>query len=277
MVQPALFPMVVDVSPGPGLPCTITTTGAPAGRVFELVRMRNGYAWPGERVPGQHIADANGGVVVKDFLFPVDEDFAYALYDTYTSTLTSYEYPARWLNIPSNGVPWISDAVLPEKYNFNCTIIDDVNRVYPARVSQYAVVGQRFAITAGDVRSGWSGTLRLFAYNVGRPDAWIEAMSTGNPCLLRLPYSCKYRWLHEMYFTPLDINESRWGSQGRGYILDVDYVTVDIGDSAAYQTVTYALQTDNADAATMDYADLALNFAGRSYADLYLSQTGTAP
>jgi hypothetical protein len=137
------------------------------------------------------------------------------------------------------------------------------------------VVGQAARVTVGDIRSRSDGAFQLLALSHAERDTIIAAMSTGNPCQLRVPPACQ-TVLDEMVFTPLDIGEVRFGSHGLN-LLDVTFVEVDPSAVPVFVPVTYAGQKANATTAGLNYAGLAAAFVGKTYRDLYLSPTGIAP
>src|SRR4029078_578327 len=79
---------------------------------------------------------------------------------------------------------------------------------------------------------------------------------------------------------PLDIGDTRYGTAG-ACLLTVDFLEVDPGELATFKPVTYGVQKTNAAAAGLGYwqigppaTELALQFVGKTYRDMYLSPTG---
>jgi hypothetical protein len=162
------------------------------------------------------------------------------------------------------------------------TIVETGDRMRAGRVTPYYVMAQPYAVTVGDVRSASAGTLQLLCQSHADRDAVLYSMSTGNPCALRVPATCR-TVIDEMYFAPIDITETRLGSAGK-CLLSVDYVEIDLSDVTTFQPVSYGAQTQNAAAANLKYGSLlpspsglSLAFYGKTYADMYLSPTGIAP
>jgi hypothetical protein len=177
--------------------------------------------------------------------------------------------------VSSGGQPWISDNVFPETRYSPVWIVDIAPRTYPGRVTPYTVVGQKYRVTSGDMRSASDGSMTFLCFSHAARDQLINALSTGNPCSLRVPAACR-AVVDEMTFTPVDIDETRFGRSG-WCLLDVDFIEVDRSELPPFQAVTYATQKSNADAVALTYAGLSAAFLGWSYVDLYRSQTGIAP
>jgi hypothetical protein len=258
-------------------PNAVTVTGLTAGQ--QVVFMRS-YAGTVERVAGVFTADGTGTISQPDYLYPFDTPIIYLVYDTTATTLLgqSTATPA----VPSQGIPWIRDVVFPALRYSSVRIIDVTDRTRAARVNQYGVVAQPYAITTGDVRSGSTGTLSLYCVSHADRDAVLYAISTGNPCLMRIPKACQVI-VDEMTFTPLDVQETRVGVAG-ACVLTVDFVEVQLSEVGTFRPVSYAVQKANAAAAGLKYGSLlpapsglALNFVGKTYRDMYLSPTGIKP
>lgn len=248
----------------------VDVTGATPGAVFRLTR-----EWDTEQevISATMIADAGGAAHFEDFLYPLDTSFVYVLRDSTASTVVATSEPVG--PVPSLGQPWIRDTVLPVSRTTSVRIVGVTPRRYPARVTPYAVIGQQYAVTMGDVRSGSEGTFTLFCFTHAERNRVIYTMSSGNPCSLRIPTACRDA-IDEMQFTPLDINEVPFGSNG-GNLLTVDFIEVAPSELPSFAAVTYGQQTTNAAAATMNYAELSAAFLGKTYTDLYYSDTGIAP
>lgn len=264
------FGVVLTVAATPHQPVVVAISGASAGQVLTLVRERsNGVQ---SRVPGTLIANSSGDVALNDWLYPVDGLFRYLVYDSLGTTLL---LTSAYTSVPSGGFPWITDTVYSEAGNVAVRIVDFPSKTYPGRITPYTVVGTKYPVTVGDIRSGAQGTIRLLTLDHVERDMLLRALSFGTPCRLRVPAACA-GMVDEMYFAPLDVTEAPVGS-GTMSIMDVDYVEVAGADAAAFQAGTYAIQTANADAAGMTYAGLTTAFTGKTYRELYLSPTGIAP
>lgn len=230
-----------------------------------------------EPVPGTYVASHStsgpDSLIVDDWWFPLDTPYFYQLMDE-TGTVTIDVSPLADA-VPSGGTPWLRDVIYPSNRVSPATIVDVTNRVRPGRVTPYYQVQQQYAVTFGDVRSGSNGTLTLLCHSHAERDEVIYALSSGSPVSLRIPAPCRVV-VDEMYFTPVDIEETRFGTNG-ACVLTVDFVEVQVTDIPPFQAISYGIQTGNADAAGMDYDDLRSAFTARTYADLFLSQTGIAP
>lgn len=264
------FGVVLTPATTPHQPVVVTINGASAGQVLTLVRERsNGVQ---ARLPGTVIANASGDVALNDWLYPVDGLFRYLVYDSLGTTLL---LTSAYTSVPSGGFPWITDTVYSEAGNVAVRIVDFPSKTYPGRVTPYTVVGTKYPVTVGDVRSGAQGSMRLLTLDHAERDLLLRALSFGTPCRLRVPAACA-GVVDEMYFAPEDITETSVGT-GTMSIMDVDFLEVAAADAAAFQAATYATQTANADAAGMTYAGLTTAFVGKTYRELYLSPTGIAP
>lgn len=256
----------------------VQVTGLAAVQVVVLYRQHEGET---ERIPGTFTATSGGVAQLDDYLYPFDVPIQYVVYDsTETNVLaTSAVVPA----VPSGGMPWINDVVFPGIRRATVTIVDVLDRTRPGRVSTYSVAAQQYPIAIGDVRLGSTGSLQLLCRSHAERDNVIYALSSGNPCVLRIPTACQVV-VDEMTFSPLDIRETRLSTSG-ACLLGVDYVEVEIGDVGSYVPVTYGAQTTNAAAASLLYGTLnpppatglSANFKGKTYKDMYLSQTGIRP
>lgn len=258
-------------------PNAVTVTGLAANQ--QVIFMRS-YSGKIERIAGVSTADNAGTVGAPDFLYPFDVQIIYLVYQTDGVTLLGQSAPVP--AVPSEGTPWIRDVLFPALRYSSVRIVDVTDRNRIGRVNQYAVVGQPYAITTGDVRSASVGTLMLYCVSHEDRDNVLYAMSTGNPCLMRIPQACQVV-VDEMTFTPLDIREDRIGSNG-ACLLTVDFVEVALSDVGAFRGITYATQTANANAENLKYGQLkpppsglSLNFVGYTYRDLYLSPSGIRP
>jgi hypothetical protein len=238
-----------------------------------VVRFRRAHGTTVEDIPGSWVATANA-VSYSDYLYPLDIPVTYMVYDSeYTEPPLATSTPTA--PVPSMGRPWVRDLVFPALRYAAVTIVETGDRLRAGRVSPYYVMAQSYAVTVGDVRSASAGTLQLFCTSHADRDTVLYAMSTGNPCALRVPSTCR-AVVDEMYFAPVDITETRFGPDGK-CLLSVDYVEVNLSDVATFQPVNYGTQTQNATASDMRYSGLSAAFYGRTYADMYLSPTGVAP
>lgn len=269
--------LTVDPAGSPAEPHVLTVTGLAPGQVVTFTRSTADTA---ERVAGSFTADSGGLVSQPDYLYPFDAPVTYAVFDSTGTTLlaTSAQVPP----VPSGGTPWVRDVVFPMLRYAPVVIVDVTGRNRAGRVNPYHVVAQTYAVTTGDVRSGSTGSLQIACRSHAERDEVIYAMSTGNPCLLRVPAACRVV-VDEMTFAPLDIAEVRWGTGG-ACVLTVDFIEVDPSEVATFTPISYATQTQNAAAAGLRYGQLspvpsglALAFLGHTYRDMTVSQTGVAP
>jgi len=258
-------------------PNVVTVTGLTPGQIVTFVRSTPTGS---ERIAGQFTADAGGIVAQPDYLYPFDEPTVYHVYDAAGITLLASSAPVP--AVPSGGTPWIRDVIFPSLRYAPVTIVDVTGRNRAGRINPYHVVAQTYAITTGDVRSGSTGQLILACRSHAERDTVLYAMSTGNPCSLRIPAPCQVV-IDEMTFAPLDIDEARLGTAG-ACVLTVDFIEVDPSEVATFTPISYAVQTQNAAAAGMKYGSLlpapsglSLAFLGKTYRDMYLSPTGIAP
>jgi len=261
----------------PAEPNTVTVTGLAAGQQITFMRMTPTTA---ERIAGVYTADSGGVVAQPDYLYPFDTTVSYVVYD---ATGTVVQATSNTVGpVPSGDQPWIRDVVFPSLRYAPVVVVDITGRVRTGRVSSFWAVGSAPAITSGDVRSLSEATLTLFCRSHADRDAVLYAMSSGNPCLMRVPSACR-AVVDEMTFTPRDISEARYGIDG-ACLLMVDLVEVALSEVGAFQPIDYGTQTSNAYAASTLYGSLtpvptglSLAFLGRTYRDLYLSPTGIAP
>jgi hypothetical protein len=259
-------------------PNVLNASGIAAG--VTVVRFRRAHGSKVEDIPGSFVV-TGGTASYSDYLYPLDEPVTYMLYDnvwTEPPLATAAPTPA----VSSQGKPWITDLVFPGLRYTDVIVAATGDRVRAGRISPYYVMAQPYAVTVGDVRSASTGTLQLFCRSHAERDRVLYAMSSGNPCALRVPVACR-TVVDEMYFAPMDVTETPFGSRG-ACVLSVDYVEVDLADVTTYQPVTYGVQTSNAAAASLLYGSLlpsptglSRQFYGKTYADMYLSSTGIAP
>lgn len=245
-----------------------------------VVRLRRVVGGSIEDIGGAFLVDATGTFTYLDYLYPFDAETIYQVYDSTGTTLLAESAPVP--AVPSEGTPWIRDLIFPSLRYAAVTIVDVTNRMRAGRVTPYWVTAQTYAVTAGDVRSGSIGQLIILCHSHEERDRVLYSMSTGNPCVLRVPTPCRVV-VDEMYFTPQDITENRYGIGG-ACILTVDFVEVDASDLATFRPVIYSTQTANAAGAALLYGSLlpsptglSAAFYGYSYSDMFISPTGIAP
>jgi len=243
---------------------------------YTLLRVVGGSTY--EQVAGTHVAgyDSDGTtpvLVVDDWWYPLDTPYTYQLMDASGTVILDTSPQAD--PVPSGGTPWIRDAVYPSNRVASLTIVDVSNRVRPGRITPYYQTQQQYPVTIGDVRSGSNGILTVLCYTHAERDDVIYALSSGSPVSLRVPAACRVV-VDEMYFAPVDIEETRIGVSG-ACLLTIDFVEVQVTDISPFQAVSYGVQTTNADAAGMDYEDLRGAFSSHTYQDMLQSQTGIHP
>ena len=268
----------IDEASSPLYPTRVFVSGSAVtyGTTYQLYRIVDGTTY--ESVAGTHVANyaADGTtplLVVDDWWMPLDIPYVYQLMDA-TGTVILDTSPTADA-VPSGGTPWVRDAVYPANRAAPLTIVDITGRVRPGRVTPYYQVQQKYAVTFGDVRSGSNGTITLLCRSHAERDDVVYALSSGSPVSLRVPAPCRVV-VDEMYFTPLDIEETRLGTDG-ACMLTMEFVEVQVTDIAPFRAVSYGVQTANASAAGMDYEDLRGAFTSHDYQDMLQSQTGIAP
>lgn len=261
----------------PSGPAVVTVTGIPAGQMsIVLDRMVGTTA---SRFAGTFPV-SGGTALIADYLYPLDTPFSYAVYGSDGQTFLASS--AVGSPVLSGGYPWIRDVMYPSLRYASVTIVDDGSPVRAGRVTDYELVGVSLPVTAGDVRSGRRATLQLLAKDHKERDTIVFALSTGNPCQLRVPSECLFN-VDEYLFTPTDVTETRIG-KGPACVLSVDYIEVSPVQVPPFQAITYAVQTQNALAEGLVYGTLgppatglAANFVGKTYLDMTLSPTGIRP
>lgn len=270
MVQPTSVTATTAMPSTVDGPIVLTVTGLTPGQVVQIYRDVGDVQ---ERRVGQFAADPAGTVVYRDLLYPFGAPVGYSVYNSDATAVLAVVAPNL---TPDSVVPWIRDMFVPELLSAPTTIVDVTARTRGGRVTVYRVIAQKFPTTLGDVRQASEGTLTLLCPDHIQRDRVIATLSSGYPCSLRVPSGCR-GVVDDMYFTPLDIAETRFGKNG-ACTLDVDFVEVETADLPQYQPVAYSTQTANAlTNGDMRYSDLAINFVGESYADLYLSPNGITP
>jgi len=228
-----------------------------------------------ESLVGPIVADAyvDGTPVlfVEDYLYPLDTVYAYELLDATNVNVLDRSQDVG--PVPSGGYPWLKDLIYPAQRSARISIMDITDRTYAARFTPYYLVGAKYPITAGDVRSASTGTLTVLCRSHTERDDTIEALSSGGPVQLRTPCGTV---IDDMFFTPGDIAETRLGVTG-ACALSIDFTEVSPTDIAPFRAISYATQTQNAIAAGMKYAGLRDAFVYHTYRDMSLSQSGIAP
>jgi hypothetical protein len=265
--------IVATVTPAAtiGAPMRIGVTGLVADQVVSFARAVG--TTPRERIPGNATADVGGVTEFADWLYPLESSIVYSVLDEAGAVILA---TAAASNSPgSGGVPIIRDSYLPEALTIAVTIVDVSGRLRPGRVAVFSPTGKKYPTTVGDVRRASEGVLTLYCVSHAHRDATVATLSTGNPCVLRIPPPCRVA-VDDMYFTPQDITETRHGFAG-ACLLDIEFTEVDANALPSFVPIAYVVQSANADAAGMDYADLAAAYAGESYMDMTLSTTGIAP
>jgi hypothetical protein len=233
-----------------------------------------------ELVAGSPLVLVAGAGTVNDALYPLSQTFLYELRDSTGAVLieTAGPFDPPQPSGPNTGRPIVRDIVQTTRAAY-ITIVDVTSRIRRGRVSVYQTVGVSSHTAVGDVRLLSEGQIAIVCTSHADRDEVLFALSSGGPCALRVPFGCQLK-VDEMYFTPLDIVEERFGTQGRCALL-IDFVEVRPTATAplppSVHVTTYQEQTANAATAAMTYNGLTQVFIGRRYADLSLSRTGIAP
>jgi len=215
--------------------------------------------------------DGTPVIDIEDYLYPLDAKWAYQLLD---STNTIILDTSQTIGpVSSGGYPWIKDLIYPGQRMARTTIIDVTDRVYAGRFTAYSLIGAKYPVTVGDIRSASTGQMTLLCRSHTERDETIEAMSSGGPCQLRTPCNTT---IDDMFFTPGDISELRFGISG-ACILAVDFTEVSPTDIPPFKAISYGVQTQNALTASMNYQELSDAFTYHTYRDMALSQTGIKP
>lgn len=255
-----LVGLVADVPATVVDPIVVTATGMAAFTTVQLWReVGNKQEWIAEMT-----GDAAQVAEHRDFTYPLGVDVTYIVQPD--------NFRAGPFFTPTSAFPIIRDLFAPELLTTFTTIVDVRGRSYGGRVTVYRVVARKFPITYGDIRQASEGQLVLFCGSHAERDRVIATLSSGGPCALRVPPEC-HGVVDDMYFTPINVSEERFGTNGK-CVLTVDFVEVDGTDVPQFAAVTYGEQTTNANDAGMMYRTLSENFAGYTYADLYLSPNG---
>jgi len=238
-----------------------------AGNRITITRTVDGV----QTTVGVFTADAAGEVHYPDYLYPFGADVLYTVYDGSSSV----EMATEFIRTPDASVPWLRDTFVPELLNAPTSIVDITGRARGGRVTVYRVVAEKYPVTLGDIRQASEGTMTVLCYNHADRDRVIATLSSGYPCSLRVPSACR-TVIDDMLFTPLDITETRFGTNG-ACTLDIDFVEVLATDLPQYVAVSYATQTANAATNNILYQELTSRFAGLNYGALYLSPDGINP
>jgi len=271
--------VTVTTATDASLPNIVNVTGIDVGTNVITMTRRYGSE-PEQPIGGAIVVNATTHAAsYEDYLYPFDTPTTYAVYDS-TGQVPLGSAVAGL--VPSTGWPWIRDAVYPAQRYTTVCIVDITDRTRAGRITPFYVNAVPGAVTAGDVRSASNGTMTLLCRSHAERDVVLDAMSSGSPCQLRIPAACQ-SVVDEMLFAPLDIAEARYGTSG-ACLLTVDFLEVDPGQLATFKPVTYGVQSTNAVAAALEYGkigppatELALQFVGKTYRDMYLSPTGIEP
>jgi hypothetical protein len=265
----------IDEATSPMYPTRVFVSGPAitAETSYQMFRIVDGTTY--EPIPGTFVAAAGTPptLVVDDWWYPLDTSYVYQLMDATGTVIIDQSSNAD--AVPSGGMPWIRDVIYPANRVSPLRIVDVTGRMRAGRVSPYYQMQQKYPVTIGDIRSASAGTLTAFCYSHVERDDVIQALSSGSPVQLRVPPPCRVV-VDEMYFTPIDIEETRFGRSG-ACVLTIDFIETQVTQLPPFQAVSYGVQTTNADAASMDYEDLRGVFMLHTYQDMSESQTGIAP
>ena len=266
-VPPPVVTATVPDRVGP--PVVVTVTGLAPGQIVIIYRVVGTTV---EKRASSVTADPSGVATWRDFHYPFGTSVVYTVNNADETEELARSEP---VSTPDSLAPWIRDTVVPDALAVATVIVDITQRLYGGRVSVYRIVSAKYPVTIGDIRQASEGRLTLLCRSHDDRDRTIATLSTGNPCSLRVPAACRSA-VDDMYFTPLDIAESRFGQNGM-CLLDVSFVEVEGPMLPEYRAVSYASQTSNATTNDVTYAVLAQNFLGRSYVDLFFSSNGITP
>lgn len=248
-------------------PVMLNVNQLDAGNRVTITRTVDGV----ETTVGVFTADAGGEIHYPDYLYPFGASVLYTVYDGSSSVIMATET----VQTPDASVPWLRDTFVPELLNAPTAIVDITGRARGGRVTVYRVVGEKYPVTLGDIRQASEGTMTVLCQSHADRDRVIATLSSGYPCSLRVPSACR-TVVDDMLFTPLDITETRFGTNG-ACTLDIDFVEVLTSDLPQYVAISYATQTANATTNDILYQELASRFAGLNYGALYLSPDGINP
>jgi hypothetical protein len=231
-------------------------------------------------VQGTPLVLASGGGVVTDALYPLGSPFSYELRNGDGSVLIDTKGPFTPPQPTGEeaGRPQIID-VTQTQHRSAVEVIDVTSRTRRGRVTVFQTVGVSAFTTVGDVRLLSEGTLTvLFRSHVERDDI-VATLSSGGPVVMRVPTACQIK-LDEMWFTPLDVIEERFGVHGAG-VLSVDFAEVQGTPTRplppSVHVISYADQKANAAVAGQKYSGQKAAFAGATYETMKLSGSGIAP
>lgn len=265
--------VVATVTPAThaGEPMRIGVTGLDPAQVVRFARSVGSA--PLENIPGSAAADGAGVTEFADWLYPLESSIVYVVLaevlNVIVATAAAVDSPG------SGGVPIIRDSYLPDVLSVPVTIVDVSGRLRPGRVAVFSPTGVKYPTTIGDIRRSSEGVLSLYCGSHVYRDAVIGTLSSGNPCVLRVPVACR-GVVDDMYFTPGDVTEIRFGISG-ACLLDVEFTEVGPDSLPSFVPIAYLVQTANAADAGMTYAGLAEAFVGQTYVGLTLSHDGISP
>ena len=233
-----------------------------------------------ELVPGTPLVLASGGGVVLDALYPLEAPFYYELRNSDGSIAieTTGTFTPPQPTGDEAGRPQIIDVIHTANRSA-VEVIDITSRTRRGRVTVFQTVGAAPFTTVGDVRLLSEGSLTVLFRSHAERDDIIATLSTGGPVVMRVPTACQIK-LDEMWFTPGDVVEERFGRYGGG-VLTVDFTEVQGTPTRplapSVHVASYAEQKANAAAAAQKYSGLKAAFVGKNYQALKLSSSGIAP
>jgi len=261
-----------------GDPYTITISAVSAGYPVITVWRVGPHT---ELVQGTPLVlSPTGGGVVADALYPLEAAFSYELRNGDGSLLLETAGPFTPPQPVGDeaGRPQLIDVTLTTRRSA-VEVIDVTNRTRRGRVTAFQTVGGAAFTTVGDIRLMSEGTLTLLFRSHAERDDIITTVSSGGPVVMRVPTACQVK-LDEMWFTPLDVIEERFGVHGAG-LLSMDFVEVQGTPTRplppSVHVISYANQKANAAAAGQSYAGQKVAFAGATYETMKLSGSGIAP
>jgi hypothetical protein len=226
------------------------------------------------------VLSPTGGGVVTDALYPLDSAFSYELRNGDGSVLLDTKGPFTPPQPTGEeaGRPQLLDVTQTTRRSA-VEVIDVTSRTRRGRVTAFTTVGGAAYTTAGDIRLLSEGSLSILFRSHPERDDIISTLSTGGPVVMRVPTACQVK-LDEMWFTPGDVVEDRFGVHGAG-VLVVDFVEVQGTPTRplppSVHVISYANQKANAAAAGQKYSGQKTAFAGATYESMKLSGSGIAP
>ena len=233
-----------------------------------------------ELVQGTPLVLASGAGTVFDALYPLEAPFSYELRNGDGSILigSTGTFTPPQPTGDEAGKPQITDVTSTAKRSA-IEVIDVTSRTRRARVTVFQTVGSAAFTTVGDVRLLSEGTLGVLFRSHAERDDIIATLSSGGPVVLRVPTACQVK-LDEMWFTPGDVVEERFGTVGAG-VLSIDFTEVQGTPTRplppSVHVISYADQKANAAAAAQKYSGQVAAFAGGTYETMKLSGSGIAP